>query len=102
MIDDYKIQKAANQYVGHGPDVDEGIYVSAKREAFIEGAKWFKETLWHDTLIDNPKDNAPIAILYEELTSVIDILRKYKWEVVKTYAIKWCYLNDLLPKGGEI
>lgn len=39
MIDDNRIQQVANQYVGHGPKVDEGIYVSAKREAFIESAK---------------------------------------------------------------
>lgn len=47
MIDDSRIQHAANQYVGHGPEVDEGTYVSAKREAFVEGAKWLQSALWH-------------------------------------------------------
>ena len=48
MIDDSRIQHAANQYVGHGPEVDEGICVSTKREAFIAGAKWYMNLRWHE------------------------------------------------------
>lgn len=101
MIDEKKITEAVDAYIGYPKEVGEGVDVSMRRDAFREGVKWFKETLWHDTLIDKPKDNAPIAILYEELTFVIDVLRNYKWEVVKSYAVKWCYLSDLLPKGGD-
>ncbi len=101
MIDEKKITEAVDEYIGYPKELGEGVEVAMRRDAFKAGVEWFKESLWHDTLIDKPKDNAPIAVLYEELTYVIDILRKYKWEVVKTYAVKWCYLSDLLPKGGE-
>ena len=109
MIDEKKIAEAAHQYM-LGEYYDNGNWefpcdsddIKSQCELnFIKGAEWFKETLWHDTLIDKPKGNAPIAILYEELTFVIDVLRNYKWEVVKSYAVKWCYLSDLLPKGCD-
>lgn len=48
MIGDSRIQHAANQYVGHGPEVDEGICVSAKREAFVKGVKWYMNLRWHE------------------------------------------------------
>lgn len=34
MIDKQKIQEAANNYIGHEPEIDEGCNVSARREAF--------------------------------------------------------------------
>lgn len=101
MIDEKKITEAAIQNADkYNPCRSTLDREDVCRASFEDGAKWFKSALWHDTLIDKPKDNAPIAILYEELTFVIDVLRNYKWEVVKSYAVKWCYLSDLLPKGG--
>lgn len=42
MIDKQKIQQAANNYIGHEPEIDEGCNVSARREAFKDGVDWFK------------------------------------------------------------
>ena len=42
---DKRIMQAANKYVGHEPKADEGIYISAKREGFIDGAKWFDNAM---------------------------------------------------------
>lgn len=43
MIDKQKIQQAANNYIGHEPEIDEGCNVSARREAFKDGVDWFKK-----------------------------------------------------------
>ena len=47
MIDKQKIQQAANNYIGHEPEIDEGCNVSARREAFKDGVDWFKKNIWH-------------------------------------------------------
>lgn len=47
MIDKQKIQEAANNYIGHEPEIDEGCNVSARREAFKDGVDWFKKNIWH-------------------------------------------------------
>ena len=105
MIDEKKITEAANAYIGYPHEVDEGTSVSLQRKAFRAGAEWAKENiikeLWRDPLVKFPQDNSPIVVLYEEQSYIIDILKVYNWETVKKYAIKWCYLSDLLPKGGE-
>lgn len=48
MIDKQKIQEAANNYIGHEPEIDEGCNVSARREAFKDGVDWFKKNIWHN------------------------------------------------------
>lgn len=40
MIDEKKIQEAANAYVGHAKEHDEGLRVSGERAAFADGAMW--------------------------------------------------------------
>lgn len=47
MIDKQKIQQAANNYIGHEPEIDEGCNVSTRREAFKDGVDWFKKNIWH-------------------------------------------------------
>lgn len=107
MIDDSRIQHAANQYVGHGPEVDEGIYVLVKRDAFRDGVEWFKKTIWHDAS-EEPEYSR--YILAQRRTFIGELRyylvknnSTYPWELnVKDLRItKWCYIDDILPKGGE-
>ena len=107
MIGDSKIQHAANQYVGHGPEVDEGIYVSAKREAFVEGVKWLQSALWHDAS-EKPQGSAAILYLWHDEQGGMDvgidgIFDDLEWKKFVEYnkITKWCYINDILLKGGD-
>lgn len=107
MIGDNRIQHAANQYVGHGPEVDEGIYVSAKREAFIEGVKWFKEALWHDAK-EEPEIDKTLIIQYIGIMNEVSYDKDRHvaicpWElnVKRLRILKWFYMDDILPKGGD-
>lgn len=59
MINEKKIQEAADNYIGHAPEINEGICVSMKRDAFKDGIKWFKENLWHSTK-ERPQQGEPI------------------------------------------
>lgn len=48
MISKEKIQQAANEYVGHQPEIGEDLIEYSMRDAFKSGIEWFKENLWHD------------------------------------------------------
>ena len=39
------LQEAADNYVGHAPEIDEDLSCFTKRNAFIAGAKWQKEQM---------------------------------------------------------
>lgn len=39
------LQEAADNYVGHAPEIDEDLSCFTKRNAFIAGAKWQKEQI---------------------------------------------------------
>lgn len=105
MIDEKKITQAVDAYIGYPKELGEGVEVSMRRDAFREGAKWFKEALWHDAS-EEPEDNKEF-IMYDgenwnEITSYVHE-GPYSWmQLVGTFCfIKWCYVEDILPKGGE-
>ena len=107
MIGEKKITEAANKFVGHGPEADEWIYVSAKREAFIEGVKWLKSALWHDAS-EKPQGSAAILYLWHDEQGGMDVgidgvFDDLDWKKFVEYnkITKWCYINDILPEGGD-
>lgn len=107
MIDEKKITEAANKFVGHEPEVDEGVSVSMRRDAFRKGAEWFKNALWHDAS-EEPEIDKPLIIQYISLMNEVSYdkdrrIAKYPWKlnVEGLRIIKWCYFDDLLPEGGE-
>ena len=79
-------------------------------KAFIEGAKWadnniYLSSIWNDINIV-PSDNK--GIIYLTKNGKIGVIKAIKsnnwdWYVADKYSIvKWAYIDDLLPKGGEI
>ena len=76
---------------------------------FIDGIEWFKQNLWHDAS-EKPDEYEHIITeyTYEEdgnLCYSVDVFSTtmLSWSLYsKTNNIKrWCYLSDILPKGGE-
>lgn len=102
MIDYEKITEVARQY---NPVND--MLGNAERAAFKRGIGWFKSALWHDTSEEPEHSKFVLA----QRKTFIGELRYYLYETNSTYPwelnvrdlriIKWCYIEDLLPKGGE-
>ena len=80
-------------------------------ELFKDGAKWaineFLKDLWHP-VSEEPEENKKLLVQYTnymvEDDYEIDMNSPYvTWRyLVTTYNFKkWCYIEDLLPKGGE-
>lgn len=104
MIDEKKITEAVDAYIGYPKELGEGVEVSMRRDAFKAGAKWFKEALWHDAKEEPDKHKfVLVQWFYMGRYGADMIKRKYYWQgyIEEYHIIKWCYIDDLLPKGGE-
>ena len=112
MIDEKDIRKAAT--LTHNPALDAVANFSA-RTAFAAGVEWFKKALWH-TEDEIPEADRLILVkdwkfkdeyltfdTTEEL-NLEDFDKEHQWECFCKLAdldFTWCYIEDLLPKGGE-
>lgn len=76
--------------------------------AFDDAIDWFKKALWHDASV-KPEEGEQILYTDTEGGEIVDVnvtttaLYDFMpWnEVVRLFNIsKWCYIEDLLPKGG--
>lgn len=112
MIDEKDIRKAAT--LTYNPALDAVANFTA-RNAFAAGVEWFKKALWHtedeipeaDRLILvkdwKLKDRYSIFDTTEEL-NLEDFDKEQQWDCfckLADFDVAWCYIEDILPKGGE-
>lgn len=108
MIDENKIIEAAIKNADkYNPCRSTLDREEVCRASFEDGAKWFKSALWHDAS-EEPEIDKPLIIQYISLMNEVSYdkdrrIAKYPWKlnVEGLRIIKWCYFDDLLPKGGE-
>jgi hypothetical protein len=121
MIDDKKIEEAANKHIGteyaryNSGEVEEEMICLRGKESFKKGAKWMQEEflkdLWHPAS-EEPRKEAKFLYqsshdskFYYYINKTDDILETYpNWSryVRHVRVIQWLYIDDLLPKeGGE-
>lgn len=77
------------------------------RASFKDGIEWFKSALWHDAS-EKPQGSAAILYLWHDEQGGMDVgidgvFDDLEWKKFVEYnkITKWCYINDVLPKGGE-
>lgn len=84
-------------------------YSSCMKVGFQRGVNWFKHAIWHGT-DERPGEGEQILYLVTEEDEIVDtkvtITALYDFipwnEVARNFHIsKWCYLADILPKGGK-
>ena len=78
----------------------------AYTRAFDDAIGWFKKALWHDAS-EMPEKGKAFIFLAESnslkhyhvgvVYNPMDYDKNCEWWGVK----EWCYIEDLLPKGGE-
>lgn len=107
MIDEKTIQEAAIMNADYfNPCRSTLDREEACRASFEDGVEWFKKALWHDAS-EMPEKGKAFIFLAESNSSKhyhvgvvynpMDYDKNCKWWGV----IEWCYIEDLLPKGGE-
>lgn len=110
MIDEKEIRKAA---IVNADNFNPCRSTLDREEAccasFEDGVEWFKCALWHDAS-EIPEEGEQILYTATEGGEIVDVkvtttalYAFIPWsEVVRDFNIsRWCYIADLLPKGGE-
>lgn len=120
MIDDKKIEAAANKHIEteyaryNSGEVEEEMICLRGKDSFKEGAKWaineFLKDLWHPAS-EEPKEFKEIlaeAKLTESINTYLSFKRNdalfKNWAAYSSGAniTRWFYVDDLFPKkGGE-
>ncbi len=118
MIDKKKIEEAAGAFVAHRRFLD----TMTKNDlvcGFKQGANWatkeFLKDLWHDASEEPKKDaNCLVYISCEYEDTPEDNYKEYTTSMylggdwsedhfpseADVFILKWCYLEDILPKKG--
>ena len=76
----------------------------AYTRAFDDAIDWFKQAIWHD-ISEEPKENERIITEFRDNGVSYELDIPYEnWECYCAFndILRWCYLSDILPKGGEI
>ena len=115
MIDDKKIEYAANKYIEteydryNSGNVEEEIICIMGKDSFKEGAKWgineFLKNLWHPASEKPILQNGKCLVVYN--SGKIDMFKiSFVYEMISNYGKDgmgwkcWAYVIDLLPKKG--
>lgn len=87
------IEKAAGDYSGSSLGFTDNNSVMAKHKAFVDGAEWRINSVWHDDT-EKPKSGELI---------IVEVYGKI-WEYGKSDvcdtnhpAARWAYMKDLIP-----
>ena len=93
------IEKAAQSYCDNKSYVETVL----NKSAFIAGAKWRINSVWHDAEKEAPEQGEQIIILYYNGIVELEELNG-NWDLAGTYygAIRWAYVADLLPERKEV
>lgn len=103
MIDEKKIEEAANKICDYGSIYDSNYRISG----FKRGVKWaideFLKDLWHP--VDEKPKKARV-FLYKtvfEGYGLNEIIDENEWKYIIKYqkATQWLYIDDLFPKKGD-
>lgn len=91
------IEKAAGDYSGSSLGFTDNNSVMAKHKAFVDGAEWRINIVWHD-VTERPKLGE--LIIVEVYGKIWDY---GKYDVCDTIHPKarWAYMKDLIPNTEE-
>lgn len=108
MIDEKKIQNGMKTCFDRR--IDDKVEREFMRDpliaytrAFDDAIDWFKNALWHD-VSEEPKAGERIITEFQDMGLCYEIdVCDGNWADYCAYncITRWCYLSDILPKGGE-
>lgn len=125
MIDEKKIQKGIKACFDRR--IDDKVEREFMRDpllaytrAFGDAIEWFKKAIWHHEdevpepgkyillhlLCKEGKERVAFKIKYTTIDVGVEYFDKkiqceYFCETCVHFPFKWCYIDDLLPKGGD-
>lgn len=99
-----QIEKAAGEYSGSVLGFKDNPVVMNKHKAFMDGAQWRINSVWHDVKeIPNTGKFVLIQLSGSERVLILFFLKKrdYLNFIKRENVIGWAYVSDLLPERKE-
>ena len=113
MIDDKKIESAANKHIEteyaryNSGDVEEEMICLMGKDSFKEGAKWAINEFLNDLLHpaeEIPEQERPVLVVYKHGGYSIEYWEAYNISGQVNYwtldITQWLYVDELFPKEG--
>ena len=105
MINERMIEAAATAYAKETWNHEEDQFMCI--DGFKAGAKWmqqeFVKNLWYASIVEAEPRRDIIAISEKGMVYALNFEYDDDWRAIfRRYNIeRWCYLSEILPKGGE-
>ena len=95
-----QIEKAAGEYSGSVLGFKDNPVVMNKHKAFMDGAKWRINSVWHDDISECKDVKRWIVVEYNN--GYVDVLPDIRYlDGVKDLVVRVAYVDDLLPERKE-
>ena len=98
-----QIEKESHDYVSavYG---DDGYflpdYEDEVRDAFVDGAKWRINSVWHDAETETPRNDEPIIGITGKICCYMGLCGETAKEICPEMK-KWAYISDIIPDRKE-
>lgn len=87
------IEKAAIDYSGR----DGGVTLKTEIYAFMAGAEWRINSVWHDGSIRPDTDKGDLLVTVQDVFGKDVHFRQDAYYVLKYGCKRWAYIKDLIP-----
>ena len=96
-----QIEKAAGEYSGSVFGFKDNPVVMNKHKAFMDGAQWRINSVWHDDISECKDVKRWIVVEYNN--GYVDVLPDIRdLDGVKDLVVRVAYVDDLLPERKEV
>lgn len=100
-----QIEKAAGEYSGSVFGFKDNPVVMNKHKAFMDGAQWRINSVWHNLPNDLPKKENTwilLELIFEDRLVYLPVEWVNDGEEISKQVTRWAYIDDLLPERKEV
>lgn len=96
-----RIERAAGEYSGSVLGFKDNPVVMNKHKAFMDGAHWRINSVWHDASEKPDKNQLVVFECRKTYGRGYSVNFGENYDLMKNVVLKWAYVIDLLPERKE-
>lgn len=93
-----QIERAAGEYSGIVLGFKDNPVVMNKHKAFMDGAQWRINSVWHDASEKPDKNQLVVFECRKTYGKGYSVNFGENYDLLKNVVLKWAYVIDLLPE----
>lgn len=96
-----EIEKAAGEYSGSVLGFKDNPVVMNKHKAFMDGAEWRINSVWHDASEKPDKNQLVVFECRKTYGKGYSVNFGENYLLLKNVLLSWAYIKDLIPERKE-